>query len=100
MNFIWSTKLKIYSEVEVSTIDETIKIKFIDAFNKVFDREDHMKICPQEYISELIDICNEIDSKGFYGSKKEGFLQKGAVINLRNKIKGAGEIWSCLFLFK
>ena len=51
-----------------------------------------MKICPQEYISELIDICNEIDSKGFYGSKKEGFLQKGAVINLRNKIKGAGEI--------
>lgn len=73
-------------------MNEAMKKKFIDAFNKVFAGEDHMKICPQEDISELIDICNVIDSKGFYGSKKEGFLQKGAVINLRNKIKGAGEI--------
>lgn len=80
-------------------MDETMKKKFIDAFDKVFDGEDHMKICPPDHILELIDICNEIDSNGFYGSKKEGFLQKGAVINLRNKIIGAGEIWSRLFLF-
>lgn len=72
-------------------MDEAMKKRFLSAFDKVFDAKEHMRICPQEYIMELIDICNEIDSKGFYGSKKEGFLQKGAVINLRNKIKGAGE---------
>lgn len=73
-------------------MDEAMKKKFIDAFNKVFDGEDHMVTCTREDILGLIDICNAIDPKGFYGSKKEGFLQKGAVINLRNKIKGAGEI--------
>lgn len=73
-------------------MDETMKKKFMDAFNKVFDREDHMQICPLDDILELIDICNEIDPKGFYGSKKEGFLKKGAVIDLRNKLKETSEI--------
>ena len=45
-------------------MDKAMKISFMEAFNRVFDRDGIMKKCLTSDTMELVNICRQIDPKG------------------------------------
>lgn len=67
-------------------MDETMKISFMEAFDRVFDRDGIMKRCLTKDTMELVAICKEIDPTKEYCERDPWTFLPNPVLVLHREI--------------